>query len=76
MLVEAVWIIAGAPVGGPPARLDVGDTVRLGTEHAEEGLGHHGARANLHVIRFLDDAAPLRPVVFQFENDLLKRLHG
>jgi hypothetical protein len=64
MLVEAVGILAVAAVGRAAAGLHVGDAVGLGTEHAQEGLGAHGAGADFHVVRFLNHTAVLRPKLF------------
>src|SRR5690242_18460701 len=75
MLIEAVGVVAVSAIGGAAAGLYIGDTVRFGTEHAQEGLRDHGAGSDLHVVRFLNDAAPLAPVVFQLKDDFLKRLH-
>ena len=72
VLVEAVGIVAVAAVGGAAAGLHIGDAVGLRAEHAQEGLRAHGAGADFHVVRLLNDAAALGPVLFQLEDDFLK----
>ena len=69
VLVEAIGILAVAAVGGTAAGLHIGDAVRLRAEHAQEGFGAHGAGADLDIVGLLDDAAALRPVLFQLEDD-------
>ena len=62
VLVDAHRVLAEAAVAGPPRGLAVGDAPRLGTEHAEEGVRVHRPRADLEVVRLLQDAALLGPV--------------
>ena len=76
VLVEAVGVFAIAAVGGAAAGLDVGNLIRFGTEDAEEGFGGHGAGADFEIMRFLDDDATVCPVVLEFEDSVLKRIHG
>jgi hypothetical protein len=72
VLVEAVRILAIAAVGGAAARLNVGDAVRIGAEHAEKGLGTHRAGPHFHVVGLLNHAAPVGPELFEFEDRLLE----
>ena len=72
VLVQAVRVLAVAAVGGPPRRLHVRDLPRLGTEHAQERLRVHGARADLGVPGLVDQAAALRPVLLERGHDLLE----
>ena len=73
VLVEAVRVLAVAPVGGAPRGLHVADLPRPRAEHAEERLRVHGAGAHLGVPGLVDEAAPLRPEALEGEDDLLER---
>src|ERR1035438_6562498 len=75
MLVEPIRVIAVAPVGGAARGLHVGHTIWLGSEDAKEGLRAHGAGADLGIVGFLNDAAPVSPIPLQGMDNLLKRLH-
>ena len=55
--------------------MDVRHPVRLGPQHAAEGLRAHGPGADFHIVRFLNDAAAVGPVLLEFENDVLEGLH-
>ena len=72
VFVQAIGILAVAPVGRPAAGLHVGDAIGLRTQHAQEGLRVHGARAHLHVIRLLQDAIAPGPKSLQLQDQLLK----
>ena len=72
VLVEAIGIFAVATVGGPTRRLHVGDAIGRGTEHAEEGFRMHRAGADFGVVRLLEDAALMVPVMHELEDELLK----
>ena len=58
---QAVGVLAVAPVVGADGRLDVGHVPRLGPEHAQEGGRVHRARADLGVVGLPDQAAVLGP---------------
>ena len=75
VFVETVGVFAIAAIGRAAAGLDVGNLIRFGPENAEEGFGGHGAGAYLEVMRLLDDGATVGPVVLQFEDGVLKRVH-
>jgi len=70
---KAVGILAITPVIGTDGRLDVGDVPRLGSEHAQEGVGIHRPRADLGVVGLGDQASVRGPEVLEFEDDFLKR---
>ena len=72
MLVEAVGIVAVAPVGGSPRRLNVGHRPWLRPEDAKEGLGMHRPGPHFDVERLLDQTPPLGPELLKHEDDLLK----
>ena|ERR1700694_617282 len=72
VLEQPVWILTVASVGGPTRRLDVGDTIGLGSEHTEKGLGMHCPCPNLNVIRLLDHAPSITPIFLQLEDEVLK----
>ena len=61
VLVQAIGILAVAAVGRAAAGLHVRDAIRLRTEHAQKRFGAHGARADFHVVRFLNDRSRGRP---------------
>ena len=72
VLVEAVGVVAVASIGRAAAGLNVGDAVGLGAEDAQESLGAHGAGADFDVVRLLNDAAAIGPVLLQLEDNFLK----
>ena len=63
VLVQAIGVLAIATVGGPTARLHVGDTIGSGAQDAEKGFGVHGSRADFDVVRLLENATLLHPEV-------------
>jgi len=69
---EAVGVLAVAPVIGPDRRLDVGHVPRLGAEHAQEGGRVHRPRADLGVVGLGDEAAVRSPEGLELEDDFLK----
>jgi hypothetical protein len=69
---KPVGIVAVTAVGRAPAGLYVGDAVGFRSQHTEEGLRTHGAGPNLHVIRLLNYATAIRPILLQLENNVLK----
>ena len=69
---EAVGVFAVAAVGGAARGLRVGDADRLGAEHAQEGVGRHGAGADFEVVGLLQDAAVFGPEALQGEEQFLK----
>src|SRR5262249_22456840 len=73
VLVEPVRVLAVAAVRRPARRLDVCDAPGLRTQHAQEGLRVHRARADLDVPGLVDQAAALRPVALQLEDQMLQR---
>ena len=74
-LLHAVRVLAVAPVGRAPRRLDEGDVPRLGPDRAQERRRVVGARADLRVVRLDDEAAALRPEALQREDEVLE-VHG
>ncbi len=63
MQLEAVGVLAVAPVIGADRRLDVTDVPRFGSEHAQEGVGIHRPCADLGVVRLGDQASVRCPEV-------------
>ena len=61
VLVQAIGIFAVTAVGGTAAGLHVRDAIWLGPEHAQKRFGAHGARADFHVVRLLNDGSRGRP---------------
>ena len=72
MPAEAEGVLAVASIGRAPRRLDIGDTVRLGSEHSQKGLRMHRPSTHLDVVRLLDDAAAIGPVSLEIENQGLQ----
>jgi hypothetical protein len=72
VLEQAIGIFAIATVGGPTRRLDVNNLVRLGTQNAKERFRVHGARPDLDVIRLLDDAPKIAPILLKLKDEVLK----
>ena len=72
MLLEAVGVLAVAPVVRADGRLDVRHVPRLGTEDAQKGGGVHRPGADLGVIGLPDDSAAVRPELLEGEDDLLE----
>jgi hypothetical protein len=68
VLEEAVRILAVPAVGGPTRRLDVNDAVRLRTQNSKESLRVHRASAYFHIVRLLDNAASITPILLQLED--------
>jgi hypothetical protein len=75
VLKEAVGVLAEAAVGGAPRGLHVRHVPRLGAERVQKRLRGHGAGADLEIVGLGDDAALLRPVVLQREDQILE-VHG
>ncbi len=71
-MLQAVRVLAVAPVLGAARRLHVGGLPRLRAERAQERRGMRSARADFHVIGLQQRAALLVPVVLQCQDDLLK----
>src|SRR6267143_2967840 len=72
MLVEAIGILAVAAVGGPTARLDVPDAVRIRAEDAEKRLWVHRAGTDLDIVGLLEDAALLHPELRELQDQVLE----
>src|SRR5581483_9130273 len=76
VMLEAVGIVAVAPVLGTPRRLHVRRLPGLGPDRTQEARGVEGARAHLHVVRLHEHAALLVPVPLELEDQFLEREHG
>jgi hypothetical protein len=72
VLEQAVRVLAEAPVGRPPRRLDVGDVPVRRAEHAQERLRVHRAGADLDVERLLQRAPARRPEFGQLQDQALE----
>jgi hypothetical protein len=69
---EAVGVLAVAPIIGADRRLDVRHVPRLGSEHAQEGGRVHRPCADLGVVGLCDEASMRCPEVLKFEDDGLE----
>ena len=72
MHLEAVRVLAIAPIVRPHGRFDVRHIPRLGTEHAQKGGRVHRPGADLGVIGLPEQSAALRPELLESKNDLLE----
>src|ERR1700693_3437111 len=72
MLVQAIGIFAIATVGGPTTRLHVPDAIGAGAEDAKKSFRMHGARADFHVVRLLEDATLLHPELGELQDQVLE----
>ncbi len=69
---QAVGVLAVAPIIRADGGFDVGDFPRLGAEDAQEGGRVHGAGADLGVVGLPDEAAFFGPEILQFKDDGLE----
>ena len=74
-MLQAVWVITVATIGGTAGGLGIGRAPRLGAESTEQSSGVEGARSNLHVVRLLYGATLFCPVSAEFKDDILE-VHG
>src|SRR5882762_6696849 len=72
MLVKSIGIFSIATVGGPTTRLHVADAIGAGAEHPEKRFRMHGAGADFHVVRLLEDAALLHPELGELQGQILE----
>src|SRR5258708_10497992 len=72
VLVQEIRIFTVAAVGGTAAGLDVSDAIGLGSEHAQERFRGHGAGAHFQIVRFLNNATAVRPVLLEAKDGLLE----
>ena len=68
VLLEAIWVLAVAPIIGADGGLDIGNAPRLWSEDAQEGGGVHCPRANLGVVGLGDGAAVCCPELLELED--------
>jgi len=69
---EAVGVLAVAPVVGTHGGLHVGHVPGLGTQNAQEGGRVHRPGADLGVVGLPEHGAALSPEGLEIEDDLLK----
>ena len=72
VLVEPIRVLAVTAVSRAARRLRVGDAYGLWAEHAQKGVGAHGAGADFDIEGLLQHAATLGPETLQSEEDFLK----
>ena len=75
VLVQAIGILAVAPVRRAPAGLDVCHAVRSPAQNPEKRFRAHCPRTDLAIERLLDDATLACPVRLQTHDDVLKGQH-
>ena len=71
-LLQAVGVLAIAPIVRADGRLDVGHIPGLAAEHAQVSGRVHRPSADLGVVRLPDQAAVVGPEILQLENDGLE----
>jgi hypothetical protein len=72
VLVETVGILTIAPVGGPTARLNVGDAVWVRSENAKKRLRVHRAGPDFNIVGLLEDASLPHPKMGKRKDEILK----
>ena len=73
VVLEAVRVLAVPAVRGAARRLDVRDPPGLRPQDAEEGGGVERSRADLDIVRLLDETSFPGPERLQGEDNILKR---
>ncbi len=69
---HAVGVVAETAVVGADARFDIDHIPRLRPQNAQRGRRVHRPRADLHIVRLLDQAALPFPIAQQAHDNLLK----
>jgi hypothetical protein len=72
MYLEAVGVLAVAPIVGADGGFDVGDVPGFGSQHAQEGGGVHRSGTDLGVVGLGDEAAVRGPEVLEGEDEGLE----
>ena len=73
IVLQPVGVLAIAAVLGAARGLHIGGVPGLGPERAQRGGRMEGARADFHVVGLQDDAALIRPVLLQRQDQALER---
>ena len=76
VVLQTVWVLAVATVGGTAARLHVRRVPGFRAHGAEEGGGVEGAGAYFHVVGLQHHTALIGPVFLQGEDQVLEGGHG
>ena len=76
IVLQPVRVFAVAAVLGPARGLHIGGVPRLRPERAQRGRRMEGAGADLHVVGLQDDAALVRPIALQRQDQALERALG
>ena len=71
-LVQAVGILAVAPVRRPARGLNVGHFVWVWPEHTQKGFGRHSAGANFDIVGLLQHTSAFRPEGLQMQDEALE----
>src|SRR5262245_61194788 len=72
MLEEPIRILSEPPIVGATGRLDVRHVPRRRPGHAQQRFGMRRAGADFEIKRLLNQAALLRPVVLELEDQVLE----
>src|SRR5208337_4257897 len=73
VLEQPVGVLAISAISGAARGLHIPHTIGLGAKHTQESFRRHGPRADLDVIRLLQNTAMLRPESLQAQYHVLKR---
>ena len=73
VVLQPVGVLAVAAVLRPARGLHIGGVPGLRPERAQRGRGMEGAGADLHVVGLQDDAALIRPIALQRQDQALER---
>ena len=78
VLIEAVGIVAITAIGRASAGLHIGGAIRFRSQHPQKSFRTHSAGAYFHVVRFLNYAAALAPILLEAHHVFLKSrcFHG
>ena len=72
-MLEPVGILPVAAVRRAAGRLDIGRVPRLGSEGTQERGGMERSGADFDVVRLVDHAALVGPVLLQGQNEILEK---
>src|SRR5450759_1357320 len=72
MLEQPVLIFAVPAVGGSTRRLNVGDSIGLGAEHAEKRFRMHCPCPNFDIVGLLNHTSSIAPIFLQLKDEVLK----
>jgi len=72
VVLQPVWILSISSVGGSSGRFNIRNVPRFGTKRPKKRCGVEGTGSYLKVVRLLNDASIVRPVLIEGEYQFLK----